>query len=171
MGFHPRKGTETCLEVPTEDATKFATRMSKVREEAGAAMRAAQETMKRFYNAKRQADPDYKPGDKVYLSGAKLVTHHPTKKFEGRRYGPFMVIRKVGAISYKLIVPDSWKVHPVFNTVFLRPWVPPIDWCSVLWYKTCGCVLGIATGFVPHNRATINCTKYNGLNTSGPCHS
>jgi hypothetical protein len=30
MGFHPRKGTEPRLEVLTEDATKFATWMSKV---------------------------------------------------------------------------------------------------------------------------------------------
>jgi transposase InsO family protein len=52
MGFHPRKGTEPRLKVPTEDATKFATRILKVREEAGAAMLAVQETMKRFYDAK-----------------------------------------------------------------------------------------------------------------------
>jgi hypothetical protein len=38
MGFHLQKGTEPCLKVLTEDATKFATRMSKVREEAGAGM-------------------------------------------------------------------------------------------------------------------------------------
>jgi hypothetical protein len=30
MGFHLRKGTEPRLEVPTKDATKFATQMSKV---------------------------------------------------------------------------------------------------------------------------------------------
>jgi hypothetical protein len=82
--------------------------------------------MKRFYDAKRQADPDYKPGDKVYLSGANLVTHCPMKKFEARHYGPFMAVCKVGAISYELKLPDSWKVHPVFNTIFLRPWVPPV---------------------------------------------
>jgi hypothetical protein len=126
MGFHPRKGAEPRLELPTEDATKFATRMSKVREEAGAAMQAAQETMKRFYDAKRQADPDYKPGDKVYLPGANLVTHRPTKGFEARCYGPFTVVCKVGAISYELQLPDSWKVHLVFNTIFLRPWLPPV---------------------------------------------
>jgi hypothetical protein len=38
MGFHPQKGPEPCLEVPPKDATKFATRMPKVREEVGAAM-------------------------------------------------------------------------------------------------------------------------------------
>jgi hypothetical protein len=110
---------EPRLKVPTEDATKFATQMSKVREEAGAAIRAAQKTMKRFYNAKQQADPDYKPGDKVYLPGANLVTHRLTKKFKAQRYGLFTVVRKVGAISYELKLPDSWKVHLVFNAVFL----------------------------------------------------
>jgi hypothetical protein len=100
--------------------------MSKVREEVGAAMQAAQETMKRFYDAKRQADPNYKPSDKVYLSGANLVTHRPTKKFEAQCYGPFTVVHKVGAISYELKLPDSWKVHLVFNTVFLHPWVLPV---------------------------------------------
>jgi hypothetical protein len=107
--------------VPTEDVTKFATQMTEVQEEAGAAIRVVQETMKRFYKAKRQADPDYKPGDKVYLSGANLVTHHPTKKFEDQHYGPFTVVCKVEAISYKLKLPNSWKVHPVFNTVSLCP--------------------------------------------------
>jgi hypothetical protein len=62
----------------------------------------------------------------VYRSGANLVTHRPTKKFEAQCYGPFTVVRKVGAISYELKLPDSWRVHPVFNTVFLRPWVPPV---------------------------------------------
>jgi hypothetical protein len=55
-----------------------------------------------------------------------LVTHHPTKKFEDQRYGPFTIVRKVGAISYKLKLPESWKVHLVFNTVFLCPQVPPV---------------------------------------------
>jgi hypothetical protein len=89
-------------------------------------MQAAQETMKRFYDAKQQADPDYKPGNKVYLSGGNPVTHCPTKKFEDWHYGPFTVVWKVGAISYELKLPKSWKVHPVFNTVFLHPWLPPV---------------------------------------------
>jgi hypothetical protein len=58
-------------------------------------MRAAQETMKRFYNAKQQADPDYKPSNKVYLSGANLVTHCPMKKFEAQCYGPSQLSAKL----------------------------------------------------------------------------
>jgi hypothetical protein len=58
-----------------------------------------------FYDAKWQADPDYKPGDKVYLSRANLVTHCPTKKFKAWCYGPFTVVPKVGVISYELELP------------------------------------------------------------------
>jgi hypothetical protein len=126
LGFHLRKGTEPRVAVPTEATTDFAKHMQLVQEEAAAAMHVAQDTMKRFYDAKRQEDPDYQPGDKVYVSGKNFMTHQPTKKFEDRRYGPFTVARKVDAISYELKLPDSWRVHPVFNTIFLRPWVPPV---------------------------------------------
>jgi hypothetical protein len=43
-----------------------------VREEAAASMWVAQDTMKRHYDAKRQADPDYNPGDQVFVSGKNL---------------------------------------------------------------------------------------------------
>jgi hypothetical protein len=69
--------------------------------------------MKRFYDTKQQADPDYKPGDKVNLSGANLVTHRLTKKFKAQCYGPFMVVCKVGAISYELKLPKFiWSSTP-----------------------------------------------------------
>jgi hypothetical protein len=126
LGFHPRKGTEPRLEVPTEAADNFAKRMQLVREEAAASMRVAQETMKRFYDRKRGEDPGYEPGDEVYLSGKNLTTHRPMKKLDDKRHGPFKVVRKVGSLSYELKLPDTWKVHPVFNTVFLKPWVPPV---------------------------------------------
>jgi hypothetical protein len=126
LGFHPRKGTEPRLEVPTEAADNFAKRMRLVREEATASMRVAQETMKHFYNRKQGEDPSYEPGDEVYLSGKNLTTHRPMKKLDDKRHGPFKVVRKVGSLSYELKLPDTWKVHPVFNTVFLKPWVPPV---------------------------------------------
>jgi hypothetical protein len=126
VGFHLWKGKEPHLEVPTEDTTKFAIWMSKVCEEAGAAMWAAQETMKRFYDTKQQADPDYKPGDKIYLSRANPLTHSLMKKLEDWCYGPFTVARKVGAILYELKLPESWQVHMVSNSIFPHPWVPPV---------------------------------------------
>jgi hypothetical protein len=82
--------------------------------------------MKRFYDQKRGEDPGYKPGDEVYLSGKNLTTHRPMKKLDDKRHSPFKVVCKVGSPSYKLKLPNTWKVHPVFNTVFLKLWVPPV---------------------------------------------
>jgi hypothetical protein len=82
LGFHPQKGTEPRLEVPTEAADDFAKRMQLVQEEAIASMCVVQETIKRFYNRKRSEDPGYKPGDEVYLSGKNLTTHRPMKKLD-----------------------------------------------------------------------------------------
>ena len=48
------------------------------------------------------------------------------KELDEKHHGPFKVVRKVGALSYELKLPATWKVHPVFDTVFLRPWVPPV---------------------------------------------
>jgi hypothetical protein len=45
------------LEVLTEAADNFAKQMQRVREEAAACMRVAQETMKHFYDCKRGEDP------------------------------------------------------------------------------------------------------------------
>jgi hypothetical protein len=100
--------------------------MQLVREEAAASMHIAQETMKHFYDRKRGKDPGYKPGDELYLSGKNLTTHRPVKKLDNKRHGPFKVVRKIGSLSYELKLLDTWKVHPVFNTVFLELWVPPV---------------------------------------------
>ena len=51
-----------------------------------------------------------------------LFRSQPSKKLEDRRYGPFWIVAKVGERAYKLRLPPTWKqIHPVFNTVLLRP--------------------------------------------------
>ncbi len=38
------------------------------------------------------------------------------KKLNDKHFGPFKVIKKVGASFYKLQIPCTWKsIHPVFN--------------------------------------------------------
>ena len=69
---------------------------------------------------------EFNPGDKVLLDGRNISTTRPTKKFEDKWYGPFDIVKKVGAAAYKLKLPTSWKqIHPVFNGVLLKKYVEP----------------------------------------------
>jgi hypothetical protein len=81
--------------------------------------------MAKYYDAHRSGAPEFKVGDKVYLDGANIHTTRPAKKLDDRRYGPFEILEKIGERAYKLKLPISWKIHPVFNVVKLRPYHPP----------------------------------------------
>ena len=96
--------------------------MRKIREEAVAALEMAASDMKRYYDEGRQDAPEYQVGDRVYLEGSNISTNRPSKKLDDRQYGPFPVVAKVGQHAYKLQLPPTWRwIHPVFNTVLLRP--------------------------------------------------
>jgi hypothetical protein len=41
---------------------------------------------------------------------------------DDKRYGPFKVAKVISPSAYKLQLPPSMKIHPVFNTVKLRPY-------------------------------------------------
>jgi hypothetical protein len=125
LGVHPRKGGEPRREVKTEAAEVFATRMHKTREEAQAALKRSAEEMAKYYDAHQAETPEFQPRDQVYLDGANIHTERPAKKLEDRRYGPFEIVEKVGEWAYKLKLPKTWKIHPVFNVVKLRLYHSP----------------------------------------------
>ncbi|CAH9140159.1 unnamed protein product [Cuscuta epithymum] len=83
----------------------------------------AQQRMVKVANAKRR-DLEFQVGDKVLL---KLRPHRQTtvqkrinQKLAPRYFGPFVIIRKLSAVAYKLALPPSAKVHPVFHVSQLK---------------------------------------------------
>jgi len=110
-GRHPRKGLEPRIKTQTESAETFASRMRELARDAVAALTHAAADMKKYYDEHRREVLDYQPGDLVYLEGTNLRSDRPTKKLDDRRFGP-----------------RSWKrIHPVFHTVLLRPYHPPVS--------------------------------------------
>ena len=76
--------------------------------------------MARFYNEGTHAEMDLKVGDKVYLQSTNIQTSRPSHKLEHKCLGPYTIIEKIGHSSYKLALPASMKVHPVFNVSLLH---------------------------------------------------
>ena len=88
--------------------------MQKVRKETEAALNGAAKDMKRFYNRKHRFE-EFEEGDKVYLSTDHIVTGWPKKSLNWKRLGPFSITKKISPTAYKLWLPRSWCIHPMFH--------------------------------------------------------
>lgn len=84
---------------------------------------AAQERMKRFYDAKH-ADRSFEVGDYVYLKlqayRQAFLSMRKNLELSARFYGPYEVIEKVGQVAYKLTLPENSKIHLVFHVSVLK---------------------------------------------------
>jgi hypothetical protein len=51
----------------------------------------------------------------VWLSAKNLKTLRPRKKLDWKNLGPFRISEVLGPYTYKLDLPESMLIHPVFN--------------------------------------------------------
>jgi Chromo (CHRromatin Organisation MOdifier) domain len=64
----------------------------------------------------------YQKGEKVWLEGTNIKMMHPTAKLAPRRYGPFMIIKVISPVVFRLKIPDHWKIFDMFHTSLLVPY-------------------------------------------------
>mmetsp|Transcript_11 Transcript_11/g.18 ORF Transcript_11/g.18 Transcript_11/m.18 type:complete len:343 (+) Transcript_11:2918-3946(+) len=70
---------------------------------------------------KHRTDIEFHVGDKVLLSTRNLhLASNPTPKFRQRFVGPFTILQRIGNVSYKLDLPATWTIHPVFHISLLK---------------------------------------------------
>ena len=70
---------------------------------------------------KKRRDHHFLEGDMVYLSSKNFSWKHGTKKMCPRWMGPFKVLEVKGPVTYKLQLPEEWKIHNVFHSSLLKP--------------------------------------------------
>jgi hypothetical protein len=61
-------------------------------------------------------------GDKVWLLRRNLKTSHLCNKLDFRRLGPFSVFKQINDVAFRLELPPSMKIHPVFHVSLLEPY-------------------------------------------------
>ncbi|GJZ62089.1 putative mitochondrial protein [Tanacetum coccineum] len=68
---------------------------------------------------KKRSEREFKEGDWVYLKlqpyRQLIIRQGRQNKFLAKFFGPFQVIKKVGAMAYKLQLPSHAMIHPVFH--------------------------------------------------------
>jgi hypothetical protein len=53
----------------------------------------------------------FKKDDEVWLNSKNLKLPYPTRKLALKREGPFPIIEVISPLSYRLKLPDQWKIH------------------------------------------------------------
>jgi len=70
----------------------------------------------------------FKEGDQVLLSMRNINNpidrNRPTKKLTPRFAVPYAIIKVISTTAYKLDLPVTIKIHPVFHVSLLKPYKP-----------------------------------------------
>jgi hypothetical protein len=61
-------------------------------------------------------------GQKVWLDTQNMKTNY-YKKMAPKQEGPFKIEEVLGPVTYRLKLPNTWKIHNVFHAVLLKPYV------------------------------------------------
>jgi hypothetical protein len=77
-----------------------------------------------YYNRKHSVEPELKKGEKVYLLRKNVQTKRPSDKLDHKKLGPFEIDEKIGSVNYRLRLPKTMEIHPVFHVSLLEP-APP----------------------------------------------
>ena len=68
--------------------------------------------------------PELKEGDRVYLLRKNIKTKRPSNKLDYKKLGLFKIDKKIGSVNYKLKLPKTMEIHPIFHISLLEP-APP----------------------------------------------
>ena len=72
------------------------------------------------YADKSRRPLEFEVNDKVWVS-TRYMAPSGNRKFQQRYIGPYKVIQRIGKVAYKLDLPPSMAVHPVFHVSLLVP--------------------------------------------------
>ena len=125
-GQHPNLPIGTAMTSTNEStnptANDFIQEMHKSLEKAKENLKKAQEKQTKYANHHRR-DVRFKVGDQVLLSTANLRNELSAPKLAHRYIGPFEICQVISDVTYKLILPDTMRIHPVFHVSKLKPCV------------------------------------------------
>jgi hypothetical protein len=121
-GFHPRFTVtikpldRTPSSVNTKD---FTSKMKELNEHRRSNIRTAQYPQEQAVNTKRMLAPRYDVGDMVFVSAKNIRNTRNSRKLDWKKLGLFPVKEIISPYAYRIDLPRSMKMHPVFHVSLL----------------------------------------------------
>ena len=129
-GFHPTVPISFLNPNPTgtdPSATKYLDTLRDIHTTIARELDLAKAQQSAQANRHRR-DLTFQVGDRVRLSTDNItLADYPSSKLRPRYLGPFTVAKVVSPVSYRLNLPSSMTMHPVFHISRLLPWTSNPD--------------------------------------------
>ncbi|HLO99762.1 MAG TPA: reverse transcriptase domain-containing protein [Fimbriimonas sp.] len=123
-GYHPRYQIRQRSDSPAplpETLRDYSERLQGLDAYLRAEISWSQDMQAEQANKNRLPPPVLNVGDYVWLLRRHIQTTRPSSKLDYKRLGKFRISEKISAHAYKLELPPSMKVHPVFHVSLLEP--------------------------------------------------
>ncbi|CAI7783068.1 unnamed protein product [Closterium sp. NIES-53] len=105
-------------------AHDFVTTMQQLWEKTQRRLTTMQTSQKQYADRQRR-DHSVAVGDQVLLFTRNLNLSHLPSKLRPRFCGPFLVEAQVTPVTFRLRLPDTWKLHNAFHVQLLKPYKDP----------------------------------------------
>ena len=119
MGYEPQDIPLAFDRTNAPTAERRLKELSEARKEAAAAHELARQKM--IERSTRGFTP-FQKHDKVWLDGRNLKIGYQSRKLAPKREGPFEITEVLGPVTYRLKLPNQWRIHPIFHASLLSPY-------------------------------------------------
>lgn len=116
MGYEPKAIPSANMETKAPALMDRLRELVKRRAEALAAHELARQLM--ADRIKKRFIP-FKKGEDVWLEAKNLNLGNPFRKLKPKREGPFKILEVLSPWTYRIKLPSTWKMHPVFHASLL----------------------------------------------------
>ncbi|GGV51932.1 hypothetical protein GCM10010495_81700 [Kitasatospora herbaricolor] len=121
-GYHPRLDTFNFSKIDNPAAEDITNRLSELHAIMKTQLKKTQKRQKINADIYRKKQPQLNVSNKVWLLRRNIKTTRPCDKLNYRKLNPFSVSEQINPVTYRLHLPESIKIHPVFHVSLLEPY-------------------------------------------------